>query len=122
MNIVELVGLGVQLLALLGILPRANQYFSVGRRSARASLIAQLAQDVLALVTLQKGVSPSVAASLEESIELLRAKLVGAGVDPAKALEIARSSMAGAAVRMQAGDAARVVAKDASRDKLVGGQ
>lgn len=81
----------------IGIVPPLQRWMASGRRSKTASLVAQLAQEVLVAIVRRKGVSPTVVAEMEEAIELLRLKLIGVGVSPTKAGAIARDALAGAA-------------------------
>jgi len=95
-SISDLVSLGLQGLALVGVVPAVRRWLAVGRRAKTASLVAQLAQEVLVAVMRRKGVSAERVAQAEEAIALLMARLIAAGVDPAKAREIAVSALAGA--------------------------
>jgi hypothetical protein len=99
-----------ELVGLIRLVPAVRRYFDVSRRRVRASLISQLAQDALALIALQRGVSLEQAAQLDELIEEIEAKIVGEGVDPAKARSIAKSAAAGALAKLRA------------REELLGGQ
>ncbi len=92
-----------ELVGLIRLVPAVRQYFEVDRRRVRASLISQLAHDVLSLVALQKGVSMEEAAQLAELIDLLAEKLVGEGlVSKARSKAIAASSAAGAVAKLRA--------------------
>ena len=95
-SISDLVSLGLQALAMVGVLPAARRWLAVGRRAKTASLVAQLAQEVLVAVMRRNGASAERVAQMEEAIALLIARLIAAGVDPAKAREIAVSALAGA--------------------------
>lgn len=91
-----------ELVGLIRLVPSVRRYFDVERRRSRASLISQLAQDALALVALQKGVSLEQAAQLDELIEEIEARLIGEGVDPSDVNAIAKRAAAGAVAKIRA--------------------
>jgi hypothetical protein len=99
-----------ELVGLIRLVPSVRRYFDVARRRERAGLISQLAQDALALVALQKGVSLEQAAQLDELIEEIEARLIGEGIDPSATKAIAKRAAAGALARLKA------------REELTGGQ
>jgi hypothetical protein len=99
-----------EVFGVLRLIPAVRQYFEVERRRTRASLISQLAQDALALVALQKGVTLEQAAQLDELIEAIEAKLLGEGLAKTNAREIARAAAAGALAKLRA------------REDLIGGR
>jgi hypothetical protein len=106
-SIPEWVQVGIEVLVLLGLFKPVKGYFDHGRRRSRAELIARLASDTLALVAHQRGVSPSTAADLEETIQILRTKLLGTGVSKARVDEIVRAALAGAKDQAEAAAASR---------------
>lgn len=87
-----------------------------GRRRDVALLVAHLAQEALSAAMRQKGVPSNEAAQLEEAVKDLVDRLIGAGVDPAKAVDMAPRALAAA----QASEAAMVEARRAARQKLLG--
>ena len=91
-----------ELVGLIRLVPTVRRYFEGAHRRLRAQHISELAQDVLALVALQKGVSLEKAAQLDELIEQLTAKLVGEGLAGSNAKAIARSAAAGAVAKLRA--------------------
>ena len=107
MNWEALIDLIPEVVGLIAMLPVVRNYFGVAKREKRARLISRLAQDTLALVAHQKGVSLARAAQLDELIRALEEKLLGAGVDPAKVRDVALSALAGALERVDPGAAAR---------------
>ncbi len=95
-----------EIVGLIRLVPAARRYFDVSRRRLRAGLISDLAHDVLSLVALQRGVSLSEAAQLDELIDQLEAKLLGERlVGKANARDIARSAAAGVVARLNAREA-----------------
>lgn len=96
MSIGGWVEIGLQALVLLGVVPSARRWLAVGRRQRTASLVAQLAREVLVAVGRRTGLDASVVSQLDEAIEILRVRLIEAGVDPAKAASIAKAALAGA--------------------------
>lgn len=91
-----------ELVGLIRLVPSVRRYFDVARRQQRASLISQLAQDALALVALQKGVSLEKAAQLDELIQEIEARLIGEGVAPEDVNAIAKRAAAGALAKLKA--------------------
>jgi len=92
-----------EIVGVIRLVPAVRQYFEVGRRRLRAGLISDLAQDALALVVLQKGVSIEEAAQLDELIDSLEAKLLGEKlVGKANARDIAKASAAGVVAKLRA--------------------
>ena len=92
-----------EVVGLLRLMPAVRKYFEVERRRVRAGLISDLAQDVLALVSLQHGISLEEAAQLDELIDELEAKLLGEGlVSKARARGIAKASAAGVVAKLRA--------------------
>jgi hypothetical protein len=78
------------------LLGPAMRWLSAGRRMRTASLVAQLAQEVLVGMARKRGIPASDVASLEEAVEELVKRLVAVGVDPVKAPAVARQALAGA--------------------------
>lgn len=92
-----------EVVGVLRLVPAVRKYFEVERRRARAGLISDLAQDVLALVAMQEGVSISEASQLDSLIDRLEAKLLGEGlVGKANARDIAKASAAGVVAKLRA--------------------
>lgn len=90
------IDLAVKGLVAAGVVPAMRRFLSVGRRAKTASIVAQLAQEVLVAVARRKGMAADEVAGLEEAVEELRRRLIGAGVDPNKARVIAEQALAGA--------------------------
>jgi hypothetical protein len=107
MNWDVLIGLIPEVVGLLAMIAPVRKYFAVARREKRAQLISVLAQDALALIAHQKGVSLAKAAELQELIREVESRLLGAGVDPAKVAAIAKSAVAGALAKADPGASAR---------------
>lgn len=105
----EWVRIGLEVLVTVGVTPMVVRWLKVGRRAKVAALVGQLAQEVLVAVARRHGVSAGAASEAPEAVELLRQRLVAAGVDPAKAAEIAKHALAGAAGPSSLGDEARDV-------------
>lgn len=95
MSIVEILAVADKLapLASLILVPVAHRWLSVGRRAKTASLVAQLAQEVLRAVAHRNGVHAAQAARLAEAVEELERRLIRVGVDPAKAASIAADAL-----------------------------
>ena len=98
-GILEILGLGLTALEMIGVLPRIRGYFNPQRRTQRAVLFSQIAKDVLSLVTLQKGVTTPQAEIIQSAMDMVMEKLIREGVSKAQAADIARSTVAGAAAQ-----------------------
>jgi hypothetical protein len=80
----------------LVLVPALKRFLEVGRRAKVASLVAQLASEVLRSVARRKGVHAAEAAHMAEAIEELERRLIAVGVDPKKVADIAERALSGA--------------------------
>jgi hypothetical protein len=99
----------------LVLVPALKRFLEAGRRAKVASLVAQLASEVLRSVARRKGVHAAEAAQMAEAIEELERRLIAVGVDRKKVADIAERALAGAHSPVQ-------MAKAGSRAVLEGGQ
>lgn len=96
-SVTDWVRLGLEVLTLVGVVPALRRWLGAGRRARTASLVAQLASEVLVAVARRRNVPPAAVVDMEEAIQLLIKRLVASGVDPKRAADIARAALAGAA-------------------------
>jgi hypothetical protein len=94
--------MGVEILALIGVLPKLRGYFDQRRRRDRATLLSQIADDVISVVAIQKGISQEAAASSHEAIAIMRDRVIAEGVKASQARAIAERSLAGRVVKQPA--------------------
>jgi len=93
-SILELVSMGLGILSILGVMPKARAYFSVRDRSLTWGMISGIAQRVIALVASRKGISPEAAAGSQEALQLLEQELLQQKLAKNKAREIAARELA----------------------------
>lgn len=115
MHLSDWLTLAVQVLTVAGVVPAVRSWLAVGRRARMASLVAQLAQEVLVALARRHGVAPEQAASLEGAAAELEKRLLAVGIDPKKAPDVARAALDGA---MHPADESVAAA---ARRKLLGG-
>ena len=101
MSLPDLVTIGIEILALVGILPRLRGYFDARSRRERAGLLSSIAEDVVNVVALQGGMSPLEAANSVEALAIMRDRVISEGGKAAKAKAVAERVLASKVIVLQ---------------------
>ncbi len=101
MSLPDLVTIGIEILVLVGALPKLRSYFDARNRRERSLLLSSIAEDVVNVVAIQGGMSPLAAAQSVEALAIMRDRVISEGGKAAKAKAVAERVLASQVIKAQ---------------------